>query len=130
MVEDYLRTVAGNEKRLAKAKKQLGAAIRNQVKDIMKIYSDTDFTYASIIFAHGDCHYVLGKTGLFVTSEPTPLAEINPDNIPFEKFDANDLLKVGEDIGKARDLYDELERDAMSVYRELEKSYHKKLRLT
>jgi hypothetical protein len=124
MVQDYLRTVRGNENRLAKAKKKLVAEIKYQVKDIIKIYSDTDFTFADINFAYGDYHYVLGKGGLFVSTESIPLTEINPNSIPFEKFDANDLLKVGEDIGKARDLYDELEREAMPVYRAAKKIFH------
>ena len=117
MVQDYLRTVAENEKRLTKAKKKLGATIRYQVKDIIKIYSDTDFTFADINFVNKDFHYVLGKGGLFVSTESIPLTEINPNSIPFEMFNASDLLKLGEHIGKARDLYDDLYREDMPVYR-------------
>jgi len=117
MVEDYLRTVRGNEKRLEKAKNRLGSVIRYQVKDMIKIYSDTYFKFADMYFVHEEYHYILGKEGLFVSNELIPLVKVNPDNVPFEKFDANILLKLGEDIRIARDLYDELGYEAMPVDR-------------
>jgi hypothetical protein len=119
MVQEYLRVIKQNEKRLAKAKTKLAVSIRNEVKNLMGIYSDTDFTFADIGFLYrfSNTLYILKKEGLYVSCSNQTIRRVNPDRVPFEKFNAKDLLLLFLDIGKATNLYNDLENNAMPIYR-------------